>query len=640
MSLLTRMLSRLRSRCHWRAAGIVIATLSVAAALLSAATLSAGSAAAASCGTTNLALHQPTTASSIQGPSWPASNATDGNLSTRWSSAFSDPQWLEVDLGSTQSVCQVAIHWETAYAKAFQIQTSNDNSTWTTIYSTTTGTGGTQTLNVSGTGRYVRMYGTARATQYGYSVYEFQIYAATSTGNTVTVTNPGAQTSKVATAASLQLQASDSASGQTLTYSATGLPAGLSVNSSTGLISGTPTTAGTSTVTATAKDTTGAAGSASFGWTVNPAGGNTVTVANPGSQTSTVGTAVSLQMQASDSASGQTLTYSATGLPAGLSIGSSGLITGTPTAASTSTVVVTATDGTGATGSATFSWTVNTAGSGEPPASFWGNTSAIPAATHVLEVSIVNQTNGQYPDSEVYWSFNGQTESIAQQPYIDMPANSAGRMYFYLGTPNGPYYDFIEFTVGASSINVDTTRVDRFGLKLALLLHGHDGSNQEVGENYATFQESRSATFARFENFVPTQFKELATDQAPYGIPSPGNDPAFQTGGAYASYFTSYAASVGDTSDSTAQIFGCGGTLSANPTLCAGLNRHVAQLPAAEQTNPANFYQAAPANYYAEFWHQNAINGKQYGFPYDDDNGQSSDISVTNPQYMVVAVGW
>ena len=641
MSLLTRLLPRSRSHSRWGLASIVIATLSVAAALLSTGTISAGSAAAASCGTANLALHQPTTASSIQGPSWPAANATDGNLTTRWSSAFSDPQWLEVDLGSTQSICQVAIHWETAYAKAFQIQTSNDNSTWTTIYSTTTGTGGTQTLNASGSGRYIRMYGTVRATQYGYSIYEFQIYSATSTGNTVTVTNPGAQTSKAGTAASLQIQASDSASGQTLTYSATGLPAGLSVNSSTGLLSGTPTTAGTSTVTVTAKDTTGASGSASFSWTVNPAStGNTVTVTNPGSQTWTVGTAASLQIQASDSASGQTLTYSATGLPAGLSISSSGLISGSPTAASTGSTTVTVTDSTGAVGSAAFSWTVNTAGTGEPPASFWGNTSAIPAATHVLEVSIVNQTNGQYPDSEVYWSFNGQTESIAQQPYIDMPANSAGRMYFYLGSPNSQYYDFIEFTVGASSINVDTTRVDRFGLKLALLLHGHDGSNQEVGENYPTFQESRSATFARFQNFVPTQFKELATDNAPYGIPSPGNDPAFQAGGAYANYYTSYAASVGDTSDSTAQIFGCGGTLANNPTLCAGLNRHVAQLPAAQQTNPANFYQAAPANYYAEFWHQNAINGKQYGFPYDDDAGQSSDISVTNPQYMVVAVGW
>src|ERR1700731_2428431 len=176
MSLLIRTLTRWRRRSRWHVAGTVIATLAAAVACLSAATFSAGAASAASCGTTNLALHQPTTASSIQGPSWPASNATDGNLSTRWSSAFSDPQWLEVDLGSTQAVCQVAIHWETAYAKAFQIQTSNDNATWTTIFSTTAGTGGTQTLNITGSGRYIRMYGTARATQYGYSLWEFQVF--------------------------------------------------------------------------------------------------------------------------------------------------------------------------------------------------------------------------------------------------------------------------------------------------------------------------------------------------------------------------------------------------------------------------------------------------------------------------------
>ena len=89
------------------------------------------------------------------------------------------------------------------------------------------------------------------------------------TGNTVTVGNPGSQTSTVGTAASLQVGATDSASGQTLTYSATGLPAGLSINASTGLISGTPTTAGTSSVTVTAKDTTGATGTASFSWTVS-----------------------------------------------------------------------------------------------------------------------------------------------------------------------------------------------------------------------------------------------------------------------------------------------------------------------------------------------------------------------------------
>jgi len=93
-------------------------------------------------------------------------------------------------------------------------------------------------------------------------------------------------------------------------------------------------------------------------------GGNTVTVTNPGSQTGTVGTAVSLQISASDSASGQTLTYSATGLPTSLSISSSGLISGTPSAAGTYTVTVTATDTTGAHGSATFTWTIGTSGGG------------------------------------------------------------------------------------------------------------------------------------------------------------------------------------------------------------------------------------------------------------------------------------
>jgi len=135
---------------------------------------------------------------------------------------------------------------------------------------------------VSGTGRFVRMYGTVRGTQYGYSLWEMDVYTTSgggTGGNTVTVNNPGAQASTVGTAASLQVTGTDSGTGQTLTYSATGLPAGLAISSS-GLITGTPTTAQTANVTVTAKDATGAAGSASFTWTVNASGGVCPTQSN------------------------------------------------------------------------------------------------------------------------------------------------------------------------------------------------------------------------------------------------------------------------------------------------------------------------------------------------------------------------
>lgn len=128
------------------------------------------------CSATDLARGRTATASSQESSAFPASSAVDGNSGTRWSSAFSDPQWLQVDLGGTHSICGVTLDWETAYGKAFQIQVSNDASTWTTLYSTASGTGGTQTLAVTGSGRYLRMYGTARATQWGYSLWELQVH--------------------------------------------------------------------------------------------------------------------------------------------------------------------------------------------------------------------------------------------------------------------------------------------------------------------------------------------------------------------------------------------------------------------------------------------------------------------------------
>jgi O-glycosyl hydrolase len=133
--------------------------------------------------------------------------------------------------------------------------------------------------------------------------------SGTSGGNTVTVTNPGHQTTATGTAVSLQVHATDSAAGQTLSYGATGLPAGLSISSSTGLISGTPTTAGTSSVTVTATDTTGASGSASFTWTVSSGSGCQVTYTTQSQWTGGFVASVTIANNGSSAINGWTLAF-------------------------------------------------------------------------------------------------------------------------------------------------------------------------------------------------------------------------------------------------------------------------------------------------------------------------------------------
>ncbi len=126
--------------------------------------------------TPNVALNRPTLASSTESGAFPANLAVDGNGGTRWSSAFSDPQWIRVDLGVSHAITRVVLRWETAFGRAYTIQTSADGNTWTTIRSITTGAGGVDDLAVTGSGRYVRMNGTTRGTQWGYSLWELEVY--------------------------------------------------------------------------------------------------------------------------------------------------------------------------------------------------------------------------------------------------------------------------------------------------------------------------------------------------------------------------------------------------------------------------------------------------------------------------------
>lgn len=148
--------------------------------------------------TGNLALNKIVTSSSTEG-TLIDKNAVDGNKATRWSSAWSDPQWIQVDLGANYNLSQIVLYWEAAFGKAFQLQVSSNGSTWTTLYSTSTGTGDVQSINVSGTGRYVRMYGTQRGIKsgtdlYGYSLWEMEVYGSPASTPTPTLAPTATQT--------------------------------------------------------------------------------------------------------------------------------------------------------------------------------------------------------------------------------------------------------------------------------------------------------------------------------------------------------------------------------------------------------------------------------------------------------------
>ncbi|MEY9967902.1 hypothetical protein ABIA33_005982, partial [Streptacidiphilus sp. MAP12-16] len=223
--------------------------------------------------------------------------------------------------------------------------------------------------------------------------------------------------------------------GGTLSYGASGLPAGLSVNSSTGLISGTPTAAGSSSVTVTATDSTGPSASATFTWTIAAQGG--VTLAGPANQSGTVGTAASLQLSATDTAGG-TLSYGASGLPAGLSVNSStGLISGTPTTAGSSSVTVTATDSTGPSASATFTWTIAPQSGGCTAAQLLGNPGfeTGSASPWTATSGVINSDTSSEPAHSGSWDAwldgygSTHTDTLAQT--VTIPAGCANATFTY-----------------------------------------------------------------------------------------------------------------------------------------------------------------------------------------------------------------
>ena len=304
-------------------------------------------------------------------------------------------------------------------------------------------------------------------------------------------------------------------------------------------------------------------------------------------------------------------------------------------------------------------------------APFWdaSNIPALPAGD-TLMVKFLNRTNGKYTDDQIIYTatINGNTvnSTIAENPTYAMGANSSGRMYFFLNDPtvdedNTDYWDYIEFTVGPTSINMDTTRVDALGVKIAFNLSCSDGTNVALGENQQVFMEDRSVTLQRYltaapfnlNGSAPYDFRADETTYSPYRIIEPGAA-GFNAGGPYQNYYANYISEIWSFNGITIPLATSNGAgLGANPDLSAAIFRHTAPISGTPEFNsagtltnqgmwgnPASFYQQEPYDHYAQWIEAQAINMQQYAFPYNDAGGYSSDIGCANPKTLLVAIGW
>ncbi|MBP1963182.1 discoidin domain-containing protein [Paenibacillus aceris] len=142
-----------------------------------AAFIPAGAATYAAGEATNLAAGKSVTVSSENATKNKKENAVDGNMTTPWGSLYFDPEWIYVDLGKAYSVSKVKIYWEAAYGKGYKIQVSQDAMSWTDVFATQNGDGGLDEINFEPVeARYVKMLGVQKATKWGYTIYEYEVY--------------------------------------------------------------------------------------------------------------------------------------------------------------------------------------------------------------------------------------------------------------------------------------------------------------------------------------------------------------------------------------------------------------------------------------------------------------------------------
>lgn len=288
---------------------------------------------------------------------------------------------------------------------------------------------------------------------------------------------------------------------------------------------------------------------------------------------------------------------------------------------------------------------------------FWGrrgNQIGMPKNSMIYK--FLNRTNGRFPDDSVFWEYNGVVKSIAEQDTFDMTGN--GRIWFYLGKrkTGARYMDFIEHNTN-TTWSGNTSRVDWYGFPIAIRLHTKNGFDKILGEHYSVFFMGRQNFFNRFKAEVPEKFKHLAEIDGDKWIVCPGTG-EFKATGKYTDYYKAYVDSVWAKHSYTVgkpknaeEIFRCSGTMGGDPQMCAALNRGTGMLTLVKTSNPPKvetgtwwdvkqFYTTEPANYYSDFMHRYAFEGKSYGFAYDDVHEQAAFVSGSPAHYLLVAIGF